>query len=34
MPIVPIPAPARYKRAGEPKPPAPMTKTFEFFNLI
>ena len=32
-PNVPMPAPARYKAAGEPKPPVPTIKTLADFNF-
>jgi hypothetical protein len=32
MPIVPIPAAARYIAFGEPSPPAPMSRTLAFFR--
>jgi len=33
-PIVPIPAPAKYNPAGDPKPPAPTIKTLAAFNFF
>src|SRR5690348_3514359 len=33
MPIVPTPAAARYSAAGDPSPPAPMSRTFAASSL-
>ena len=33
MPNFPIPKPAKYKEAGAPKPPAPIIKILDYYNL-
>ncbi len=33
MPILPTPAAAKYSSKGDPRPPAPITKTFAFINF-